>query len=74
MAAKKILMLVGDYAKDYEVMEPFQALQAVGHAVHAVCPDKKAGETVRMAVHDFQGDQTYGEKRDHNSALNATFR
>ncbi len=73
MSAKKILMLVGDFVEDYEVMVPFQALQAVGHTVHAVCPDKKAGETVRTAVHDFEGDQTYSEKPGHNFALNATF-
>ena len=73
MAAKKILMLVGDFVEDYEVMVPFQALQMVGHAVHAVCPDKKAGDTVRTAVHDFEGDQTYSEKPGHNFALNATF-
>ena len=73
MAAKKILMLVGDYVEDYEVMVPFQALQMVGHTVHAVCPDKKAGEKVRTAVHDFDGDQTYSEKPGHNFTLNATF-
>ncbi|MFN2227264.1 MAG: DJ-1/PfpI family protein [Anaerolineae bacterium] len=73
MGAKKILMLVGDYVEDYEVMVPFQALLAVGHEVHAVCPDKKAGDYVRTAVHDFEGDQTYSEKRGHNFALNATF-
>jgi len=73
MAAKKILMLVGDYVEDYEVMVPFQALLMVGHVVHAVCPDKKAGEFVRTAVHDFEGDQTYSEKRGHNFTLNATF-
>lgn len=70
---KKILMLVGDYVEDYEVMVPFQALQAVGHLVHAVCPRKKAGEKVRTAVHDFEGDQTYSEKRGHDFALNASF-
>jgi len=73
MSAKRILMLVGDYVEDYEVMVPFQALQMVGHTVHAVCPDKKAGEVVRTAVHDFEGDQTYSEKPGHNFALNATF-
>jgi len=73
MAAKKILMLVGDYVEDYEVMVPFQALQAVGHTVHAICPDKEAGDTVRTAVHDFEGDQTYSEKPGHNFQLNATF-
>jgi len=73
MAAKKILMLVGDYVEDYEVMVPFQMLLMVGHQVHAVCPGKKAGEQVRTAVHDFEGDQTYSEKRGHNFTLNATF-
>jgi protease I len=73
MGAKKILMLVGDYVEDYEVMVPFQTLLAVGHEVHAVCPDKAAGDQVRTAVHDFEGDQTYSEKRGHNFTLNATF-
>ena len=71
--SKKILMLVGDFVEDYEVMVPFQALLAVGHEVHAVCPDKAAGESVRTAIHDFEGDQTYSEKPGHNFALNATF-
>jgi len=70
---KKILQLVGDFAEDYEVMVPFQALQMVGHTVHAVCPGKKAGEKVRTAIHDFEGDQTYSEKPGHNFTLNATF-
>jgi len=73
MAAKKILMLVGDYVEDYEVMVPFQALTMVGHQVDAVCPDKKAGDQVRTAVHDFVGDQTYVEKSGHNFTLNAAF-
>ncbi|HOB60624.1 MAG TPA: DJ-1/PfpI family protein [Candidatus Competibacteraceae bacterium] len=73
MSAKNILMLVGDYVEDYEVMVPFQALQMVGHTVHAVCPDKQAGEQVRTAVHDFDGAQTYSEKPGHNFTLNATF-
>ncbi len=73
MAAKKILMIVGDFVEDYEVMVPFQALLMVGHTVHAVCPGKKAGERVRTAVHDFEGDQTYSEKPGHNFTLNAAF-
>jgi protease I len=73
MAQKKILMIVGDYVEDYEVMVPFQALLMVGHQVHAVCPDKKAGESVKTAIHDFEGDQTYSEKRGHNFGLNASF-
>jgi protease I len=71
--SKQILMLVGDFAEDYEVMVPFQALLAVGHTVHAVCPGKKAGEKIRTAIHDFEGDQTYTEKRGHDFALNTTF-
>jgi protease I len=73
MAAKKILMLTGDYTEDYETMVPFQALLMVGHTVHAACPGKKAGEQVRTAIHDFEGDQTYSEKPGHNFTLNATF-
>ena len=73
MKTAMLLMLVGDYVEDYEVMVPFQALQMVGHTVHAVCPDKKDGEFVRTAIHDFEGDQTYSEKRGHNFAVNATF-
>jgi protease I len=73
MPHAKILMIVGDYVEDYEVMVPFQALQMVGHIVHAVCPEKKAGQQVRTAIHDFEGDQTYSEKRGHNFTLNAAF-
>jgi protease I len=73
MSGKKILMICGDFGEDYETMVPFQALLAVGHTVHAVCPDKKAGDTIATAIHDFEGDQTYSEKRGHNFALNATF-
>jgi protease I len=73
MSAKKILLLAGDYVEDYEIMVPFQALQMVGHRVDAVCPGKKAGQTVRTAVHDFEGDQTYSEKPGHHFTLNATF-
>jgi len=71
--AKKILMLVGDFVEDYEAMVPFQALRAVGHGVDAVCPGKSAGQSVRTAVHDFEGDQTYSEKPGHNFTLNAAF-
>jgi protease I len=73
MGVKKILMLVGDYVEDYEVMVPFQTLLAVGHTVHAVCPGKQAGQKVRTAIHDFEGDQTYSEKPGHNFQLTATF-
>lgn len=73
MAAKRILMIVGDFVEDYETMVPFQALLAVGHTVHAACPDRKAGDSVATAIHDFEGHQTYSEKRGHNFALNATF-
>ena len=69
----KLLLLAGDFVEDYEIMVPFQALQMVGHTVDAVCPGKKKGEQVRTAIHDFEGDQTYTEKRGHNFTLNATF-
>jgi protease I len=73
VTARKILMIVGDYVEDYEAMVPFQALQMVGHKVEAVCPGKQSGQSVRTAIHDFEGDQTYSEKRGHNFALNADF-
>jgi protease I len=73
MASKRILMLVGDYVEDYEAMVPFQALTMIGHTVHAVCPGKIAGQTVRTAIHDFEGDQTYSEKPGHLFHLNADF-
>ncbi len=73
MAAKKILMLCGDYGEDYETMVPFQMLLMAGHSVDAVCPERKAGQKIRTAIHDFEGDQTYSEKRGHDFALNADF-
>ncbi|MEX0143690.1 intracellular protease, PfpI family [Janthinobacterium lividum] len=73
MAAKKILFLTGDFAEDYETMVPFQALLMLGHTVHAVCPGKKSGETIKTAIHDFEGDQTYTEKPGHLFTLNASF-
>lgn len=73
MAGKKILMIVGEYGEDLEIYVPFQALQMVGHTVHAVCPDKKSGDHIHTAIHDFEGAQTYSEKRGHNFTLNADF-
>ena len=73
MARKKILFLVGDYAEDYETMVPFQMMQMVGHEVHAVCPDKRSGDKIATAIHDFETEQTYSEKRGHNFELNGTF-
>jgi protease I len=70
---KRILMIVGDFGEDYEIMVPFQALLAVGHKVDAVCPDKKAGESIATAIHDFEGHQTYTEKPGHKFTLNASF-
>jgi len=67
-----LLMIVGDFGEDYEIMVPFQALQAVGHDVDAVCPGKEAGETIKTAIHDFRGDQTYLEERGHDFELTAT--
>ena len=73
MKSAKLLLLAGDFDEDYEIMVPFQALQMVGHTVDAICPGKKKGDQVRTAIHDFEGDQTYTEKRGHNFTLNATF-
>ena len=70
---KKILVLAGDYVEDYEIMVPFQMLLMLGYEVHAVCPGKKPGESVRTAIHDFEGDQTYSEKRGHNFGINYDF-
>lgn len=70
---KRLLMICGDYCEDYETMVPFQALTMVGHTVHAVCPGKTAGQAVKTAVHDFEGDQTYTEKPGHLFTLNASF-
>jgi len=71
--AKTILMICGDYCEDYETMVPFQTLLAVGHQVIAVCPNKKAGEQIKTAIHDFEGAQTYSEKPGHNFTLNSSF-
>ncbi|WP_419773481.1 DJ-1/PfpI family protein [Halarcobacter sp.] len=71
--SKRILVLAGDFVEDYELMVPFQALLMLGHTVDVVCPDKKAGEQIKTAIHDFEGDQTYTEKPGHNFTLNATF-
>jgi protease I len=71
--SKRILFIVGDYSEDYEVMVPFQALSAVGHEVFAVCPDKKEGDSIRTAVHESEGEQTYSEKPGHKFRLNASF-
>jgi len=73
MAVKKILMFVGDFVEDYEAMVPFQILTMVGHEVHAVCPGKKKGDTVKTAVHDFVGDQTYAESPGHRFGINFDF-
>jgi len=73
MAVKKILMIVGDFVEDYEAMVPYQCLLMVGHLVDTVCPDKKSGDTVATAVHDFEGHQTYSEKPGHNFAITADF-
>ncbi|SDW27195.1 DJ-1/PfpI family protein [Marinobacter mobilis] len=73
MSDKKLLLLAGDFAEDYETMVPFQALTMLGYEVHAVCPDKKSGDSVKTAIHDFEGDQTYTEKPGHNFVLTYDF-
>ena len=74
MAGKKILMLVGDFTEEYEIFVFEQAMHAVGHTVHVVCPDRKAGENIKTSLHDFEGDQTYTEKYGHLYTLNKTFK
>ncbi len=69
----KILQLVGDFVEDYEAMVPYQMLLMVGHSVDTVCPGKKAGDKVKTAIHDFEGDQTYTEKTGHNFGITAEF-
>lgn len=71
--SKRVLMLVGDYGEDYEIMVPFQTLQVLGYSVDAVCPNKKPGDFIKTAIHDFEGDQTYSEKRGHNFIINSNF-
>jgi len=73
MTSRRVLILAGDYVEDYEIMVPFQMLVMLGHDVHAVCPGKNKGDSVVTAVHDFEGAQTYSEKRGHNFRLNASF-
>ena len=70
---KKVLFLTGDFTEDYETMVPFQMLEMVGYEVHTVCPDKKKGDIIKTAIHDFEGDQTYTEKLGHNFVLNYSF-
>lgn len=71
--AKRVLIIAGDFVEDYELMVPFQCLKMLGHEVDVICPDKKAGEQIKTAIHDFEGDQTYTEKPGHNFTLNASF-
>jgi protease I len=73
MSGPRLLMLAGDFVEDYELMVPYQALSMLGYRVDVVCPGKVAGDRVRTAIHDFEGDQTYSEKPGHNFTLNAAF-
>ena len=73
MIPKRVLLIAGDFVEDYEIMVPFQTLLTVGVHVDAVCPERKAGDKIRTAIHDFEGDQTYSEKSGHNFTLNADF-
>ncbi|CAL0315690.1 unnamed protein product [Lupinus luteus] len=73
MGPKSVLLICGDYMEDYEAMVPFQALQAYGLTVHAVCPGKKVGDLCRTSIHQDSGHQTFSEMRGHNFVLNATF-
>ena len=73
MAGKKILMLVGDFTEEYEIFVFDQGMEAIGHEVDIVCPDKKAGELLHTSLHDFEGHQTYTEKLGHNHHVTKTF-
>lgn len=73
MSRKKILLLVGDFVEDYEAMVPRHALEMVGHQVDVACPGKQAGDYVKTAIHDFEGDQTYTEKPGHRFSLTVSF-
>ena len=74
MSGKTILMLVGEFSEEYEIFVFQQAMEAVGHAVHVVCPNKKSGELIKTSLHDFEGDQTYTEKLGHFFRLNKSFK
>ncbi len=67
----KILIIAGDFVEDYELMVPYQMLQLLGCEVDVVCPDRRAGDFIKTAIHDFEGDQTYSEKPGHRFTLNA---
>jgi len=73
MTGKKILMLTGEFTEEYEIFVYQQGMMAVGHTVHVVCPDKKAGDRIKTSLHDFEGDQTYTEKMGHYADINKTF-
>ncbi|MDM0111315.1 DJ-1/PfpI family protein [Variovorax sp. J22R133] len=73
MPGKKILMLTGEFTEEYEIFVYQQAMEAVGHTVHVVCPDKRAGDRIKTSLHDFEGDQTYTEKLGHYFTINKSF-
>ncbi|MBP7000865.1 DJ-1/PfpI family protein [Amaricoccus sp.] len=69
----KILMLTGEFTEEYEIYVYQQGMEAIGHTVHVVCPDKKKGEMIRTSLHDFEGHQTYLERYGHLAEINKTF-
>jgi putative intracellular protease/amidase len=73
MPGKKILMLTGDFTEEYEIFVFQQGMEAVGHTVHVICPDKKKGDILKTSLHDFEGHQTYTEKLGHDFVINKTF-
>ncbi|MFL9503723.1 DJ-1/PfpI family protein (plasmid) [Rhodopseudomonas palustris] len=73
MAGKKILMLCGEFTEEYEIYVFQQGMEAVGHTVHVICPDKKKGEMIQTSLHDFEGHQTYIERFGHLAEINKTF-
>jgi len=73
MPGKKILMLTGDFTEENEIFVFQQGMEAVGHTVHVICPDKKKGDILKTSLHDFEGHQTYTEKLGHDFVINKTF-
>ncbi len=73
MPGKKILMLTGEFTEEYEIFVFQQAMEAVGHTVHVICPDKRTGDVIKTSLHDFDGHQTYTEKIGHDFVINKSF-
>ncbi|MFB6346441.1 MAG: DJ-1/PfpI family protein [bacterium] len=71
MLDERLLLITGDYAEDYEVMVPYQALQMVGYPVDTVAPNKKPGDSIHTAVHYSEDADTYLEREGHPFEINS---